>query len=200
MLLGLINSLFSNAARATQLGPDDMLLGWMNDYRSHFFDCFFLVNTWAGSLFILLPLSSVIAATLFLRNKRLEAWLLGVGLGGAALVTQLAKHLFSRPRPEWFDALTPMPASWSFPSGHTTQIAAFSLCLAIITLRSSNSPGLYWFTAMLGFIVTVSVGISRLYLQVHYPSDVLAGVAIAILWVVGLYSLLNWIKETSPVF
>jgi len=199
LLLGLINGLITGTARSTRFGPDDMLLAWMNDYRTPFLDCFFLANTWVGSLFILFPLTSVLAVTLFLRNRRMDAWLLGVGLGGAALVTQVAKQIFSRPRPELFDSLISMPASWSFPSGHTTQIAAFSLCLGIVVLRSSSSLRLCWLVAMIGIILTVSVGISRLYLQVHYPSDVLAGGTIAILWVGGLYSLLNWIKETSPV-
>jgi undecaprenyl-diphosphatase len=174
-----------------------MLLDWMNDYRTPFLDCLFLANTRVGSLFILFPLSSVFAVTLFLRNRRLDAWLIGLGLGGATLVTHVAKQFFSRPRPELYDALIPMPASWSFPSGHTTQIAAFSLCLGIVVFRSSSSSRLCWFVAMIGILLTASVSISRLYLQVHYPSDVLAGATIAILWVGGLYFLLNWIKGTS---
>lgn len=198
LVLGFLNGLITSAPLSTRLGLDGMVLGWMNDYRTAFLDCFFLANTWMGSLYALLPISSVLTVTLILRNRQLDAWLLGVGLGGATLVTYVAKQVLSRPRPELFDSLISVPTSWSFPSGHTTQIAAFSLCLGIIVFRSSSFSRLFWLVAILAGLLAASVGISRIYLQVHYPSDVFAGGIIATLWVVGLYFLLNWIKGTFP--
>lgn len=183
-------------SQATAVGIDHSALSWMHSRRTPLLDDIFIAITWIGSAFVLLPASVVVTVNLVKKGRWLEVWLLGLGLIGAMLMTQAAKTVFSRPRPELFDPLVTMPASWSFPSGHATQIVAFALCLVLIVYPSS-SPALRRFITLAGILMATGVGFSRIYLQVHYPSDVLAGGMLAILWVAGLYTLLRGFANTS---
>ena len=175
---------------------DDIVLVWMNNQRNHFLDQFFVTVTWVGSLAILLPVSIALLAWLVYHNKRAEAWLLGLGFGGAALITHIAKIAFGRPRPDLFPALTQMPADFSFPSAHTAQITAFCLCLMIIVYRG-HSMALSGSIGIIGIVLVGIVGYSRLYLQVHYLSDVIAGFLFSLVWMAGLKHLLNGVFLSS---
>ncbi len=170
-------------------------LDWMNTHRSTLLDWFFLTGTEVGSLFVLLPVSIVLIGILILRGKTFDAWLLGLGLGGAILVTQTAKQVFSRQRPVLFDPVVTMPESFSYPSGHTAQIAVFSLCIVFIAYRSFPPKLFNWVMGM-GILLIGTVAISRVYLQVHYPSDVLAACLISVLWVIGFYFFLRGLFES----
>ena len=152
--------------------------------------------TWLGSLYVLLPLSVVLMGFMVYQKKLGAAGLLGVGFGGAALLTYLAKILVSRPRPDLFPPLIPMPGDFSFPSAHTSQITAFALCLILITCRGYGSPGC-WLAVIMGTVIIGAVSYSRLYLQVHYLSDVLAGALLAIVWVTAIRFLLERIYPAA---
>jgi undecaprenyl-diphosphatase len=159
-------------------------------YRNPFLDQFFVLLTWAGSLFVLLPLAVVLGVFLVLRGRSGDAWLLGAGFGGAVLLAHVLKRIIGRPRPDVLPALVPMPIDLSFPSAHTAQIAAFCVCLLIVACRGPHFV-LCWAVALSGVFLVGVVGYSRVYLQVHYPSDVVAGFLLALVWVVGIKILLN---------
>lgn len=195
--LMILHELTTTVPHASPGWADSSALTWIHDWRNPLLDRIFRVTTWVGSAFVLLPAAILLTAKLALRERHLDAWLLSLGLGGAMFMSQAAKTIFSRPRPELFDPLVAMPASCSFPSGHTTHIAAFALCLALIVYRSSPSSRLSRLITGLSVLLAASVGFSRIYLQVHYPSDVLAGAMLATLWVAGLYTLLRWIGNIS---
>jgi membrane-associated phospholipid phosphatase len=84
------------------------------------------------------------------------------------------KPVFRRPRPTIENLLVSMPTDWSFPSGHTAQATAFFLALAILAARNLPQPaaGLAVAASMLTALI---VAYSRVYLQVHFVSDVFAG-------------------------
>jgi undecaprenyl-diphosphatase len=195
----IVHALTSTVSQTTLGWADNSALSWIHSLRTPLLDRIFLVATHVGSALLLLPASIVLTATLVSRGRPLDAWLLGLGLAGAMLISQLAKAIFSRPRPELFDPLVTMPANFSFPSGHSTQIAAFALSLALLVYRSS-STSLSRIITGLSILVAIAVGISRIYLQIHYPSDVLAGAMLAVLWVTGLYTLLSWIRNNSSQY
>lgn len=170
-------------------GIDDTLLVWLEAQRHPWLDSFFRAVSWAGSLYVLLPLAGVIVAVLLKRRQKREAVLLVLGFGGAAAITYALKLFFGRPRQVLFPPLIPMPTDLSFPSSHTSQITAFALCTAIIVCRLSSRHCRT--AAVLAVLIAGLVGLSRLYLQVHFLSDVIAGALLSLLWVGGL----QWVQR-----
>ena len=136
-----------------------------------------------GETGVLLGLSVAATAVLAaLRWKQAALWF-AVSMLGAYALDMALKNSFHRPRPPVSFFATPMPNSFSFPSGH----ALFSLCfyggLAIVVARAVlpavMRTGLWIATVLL----VLAIGGTRIYLGVHYPSDVLAGYLVAIAWI-----------------
>lgn len=127
--------------------------------------------------------ASVLFLGLRLRQPR-AAVFFALSLGGAMLLNVLFKLFFARARPALFDHLTPAPG-YSFPSGHAMGSAAFFLALYLLVARLF--PRWRALAGVLGVLFTLGIGVSRLVLQVHYPSDVLAGWALSAAWVLGVY-------------
>ena len=94
-----------------------------------------------------------------------------------------AKQLFARERPSLWESIAP-EATYSFPSGH----AMGSMTLAAVLILLAWRTRWRWPVALLTGAFTVLVGLSRVYLGVHYPSDILAGWAAALAWTVGIYA------------
>jgi len=143
-------------------------------------DSFFLTITWLGSLYLLLPLSAL-SCILSIRCGRIgDAALMGISLGITIISVHVAKLIFRRPRPDFTEMLVTMPSDWSFPSAHTAQVTAVFLSLTLISFRCLPP---FWaiLVTLVSLIVVGAVSYSRVYLQVHYISDVLAGMALAIL-------------------
>ncbi len=161
---------------------DAPILAWATNYRSEVLDQFFRYVTWAGSIYVLLPVAMITVAVLLWRRLRSEASFVALSLGGAALTSHLLKVLLARPRPALFEPLIPIPADASFPSGHTIQITAFVLCLFLIVRRTW--PGWQPLAAAVALMLVAAVAASRVYLQVHFPSDVLAGLVLGTLCVI----------------
>jgi undecaprenyl-diphosphatase len=113
------------------------------------------------------------------------AKLLAAALGGGLALELSLKLAFHRPRPVPFFDIVP-PTSYSFPSGHALESLCFFSALAIIvsdeaTVRNATTA---WIGAIL---LTLLIGFSRVYLGVHYPSDVVAGYAVGIVWMITVY-------------
>ena len=139
---------------------------------------------------------AVVTALVLWRVSRREARFFALAVGGAALFMALAKLVLNRPRPELFDVGLWETASASFPSGHATGSMAYALSLYLVVSRLAPR----W-RGVVGLVGVLGVGLisaSRLYLQVHYPSDILAGLALAALWVSGVDALFRyWARDRS---
>jgi membrane-associated phospholipid phosphatase len=157
--------------------------------RTMSFDVFFSTITWLGSLYILLPCFAVLLFILLRTGKMFDALLLGLSLPVTVLAVRIAKAIFRRPRPNVSEILIPMPTDWSFPSGHTAQATAFFLVVAFVSVRLL-SPLWAGISAAAGILIIIGVGWSRVYLRVHYLSDVVAGWVLAIFIVAAVYVLL----------
>jgi undecaprenyl-diphosphatase len=158
---------------------DQGTLNWFHKIKNPTLDHFFSTITWFGSLWVLLPLYIVLTLTLSHYFENFEK-LLGLGFWGAVLTTYALKFLFERKRPHFFASIDDLPIDPSFPSAHTAQAFAFTLLLWLIVY---NGPTLLGTLITSGFVfIALSVAASRMYLQVHFPTDVLTGGLIAIIW------------------
>ena len=153
------------------------------------YDSFFTTITWLGSLYFILPSSTALGLLLLRSGRMQEVLMLTLSLTATVLTVHTVKLIIRRPRPDSLELLVQMPADWSFPSAHTAQATAFFLVVALIALRSLPLPTAC-ITAAVSALVIVGVGWSRVYLQVHYLSDVLAGFLLAVLLVAAIHFLL----------
>ena len=169
---------------------DDALLHWFNALAGPRLDSFFLVVTRIGYEYGVVPLAVLLPLVLLVRRHRREAVFAAVACGGSALLNMAAKHTFQRPRPALWESLAP-ESTFSFPSGHAMGSMTLAAVLVLLAWRTRwRWPVLAAAVAFVGL-----VGISRLYLGVHYPSDVLAGWAAGLAWVAGSYLVLFRIRR-----
>jgi undecaprenyl-diphosphatase len=140
------------------------------------------VVTWAGSAFLLVPLALICCVALIRAGLRREALAVALSLGGAMLLSDLIKLLVSRPRPP-VEHLQGVTGS-SFPSGHATQASAFWFSLVLVLRATGGSRTAIRVAAAVALVLVVTVAASRVYLGVHYPSDVMAGILLGIGWAV----------------
>ena len=115
---------------------------------------------------------------LLARQRRRAAWLFCASVGGSMLLTQVIKPLVARPRPALWASIRP-EHTFSFPSGHAMDTAALAAALVLLGW-GGRARGWGW----LMVLFSLAVGWARMYLGVHNPSDVLAGWAAAVAWVV----------------
>lgn len=162
---------------------DRTILDVLHSLRTPALDAFFAGVTWLGSMFVLLPVASVLAAWLWRRGRQRSAGVIALSLGGAWLLAHAAKAVIARPRPELHEALVAMPEDLSFPSAHTLQATAFALAVALAFRQG-------WLWPVTALVVAL-VALSRLWLQVHFPSDVVFGFAAALCWTLGAHVLLE---------
>ncbi len=143
--------------------------------------------SFAGDGWVLGPAGVIIVVWLIRAARVLEGVLFAIAVAGANLVGEVMKLFFHRLRPEpWFGYS--LPFSYGFPSGHAFVSFCFFLCLAEVLIRDEwrlAAKLVIWSAAVL---CTLTIGLSRVYLGVHYPTDVLASYAAAIAWT----ALLRW--------
>jgi len=119
-------------------------------------------------------------------RRRLAALTTVVSVVGAVSMNAGLKLLFARPRPTVFPPITP-ETSYSFPSGHAVASAALYGLLAVFLWRWGHRG---W--AVFSVLWVLLVGFSRIYLGVHYPSDVLASLALGSVWLFAMVSGYDW--------
>ena len=184
--LSAFSELAEEIHEADPLGFDDPLLRWAEASASPALDQAMLLASQLGYAWGVVPLAGLGFAGLLATGHVRRAVYFGLAVGGSALLNLVAKAVFVRERPSLWLSVAP-EHSYSFPSGHA--MGAMSLAAAIILLL--------WFTRwrwpalVLGLGFTVWVGASRVYLGVHYPSDILAGWTAALAWVSAVYLLVR---------
>jgi membrane-associated phospholipid phosphatase len=159
---------------------DFLMLDWMHTQRNSVLDLFFRSITWTGSLYLLIPAIGLLLTLLYSHGKLREMQLLAGSMIAAVIVVHVVKLFFRRPRPDIHPGIIPIPGDWSFPSAHSAQITTFCLCIILIAMRNFPTPWA-WLTILAAIALALGVGVSRVYLQVHYPTDVVAGFFLGII-------------------
>ncbi|WP_024892200.1 phosphatase PAP2 family protein [Luteimonas huabeiensis] len=146
------------------------------------FDRVFLFFSKIGYAWGVVPASVGLALALLVLRRFREGVFAGVALGGSGLLNMLAKRGFARERPSLWESIAP-ESTYSFPSGHAMGSASLALVLVLLSW-----PTRWRWPVLAAMAVFVPmVGLSRVYLGVHYPSDILAGWMASSLWVTGVY-------------
>jgi undecaprenyl-diphosphatase len=131
-----------------------------------------------GGYTVLTMLTGFAVVYLIIVRKAVTALFLAGSVISGLLMSSILKFVYLRPRPELVAHLVPVQTS-SFPSGHATNAAVVYLTLAILLANAEKNRWVRSYLMAIAIFLTVAVGVSRVYLGVHWPSDVLAG------WCVG---------------
>lgn len=160
---------------------DEAVLRWLGAHRIPLLEALFLELTFLGTATVVIGLAAVSALFLALMRQRTAAALLLWATLGAVLLNFVLKSLFDRPRPQLFDWGT-HAATTSFPSGHAMSAAAVYGTVAFLAARLTYRRGVRRAIYAGATLLVLVVAFSRLYLGVHYPTDVLAGLVVGAAW------------------
>ncbi len=131
--------------------------------------------------FTVLGFILVVTVLYFVMSSRVRtAAFVGLSVIGGTILSTGLKYVFDRPRPDMAEAARVFTAS--FPSGHATMSAVVFLTLGLLLAEATDRRRLKAFFVGLGIFMTVAIGLSRVYLGVHYPTDVIAGWALGAAW------------------
>jgi len=180
---------------------DDAILRWIGVHRTPLLTATMLEVTALGTGTVVMMTVLISATFLWLTRHRHSAVLLGVATLGGLVLNNLLKMGFDRPRPEIF-AWGVQAVSSSFPSGHAMNAVIVYGTVAYLVGRLQASHRVRMFTMGFAALIIALVCGSRLYLGVHYPSDVLAGLTIGLAWaafcMATLEALQLYAKRNAP--
>ena len=164
---------------------DLVVVEWLSLHRTVYLNTISITLSALGGMPFVLFLTSLWCFHQGWYKKYTNVIFISLGLIGSIATVWLLKYIISRPRPpEMYHLVQSYGAS--FPSAHSAYAAALG-CLAIYLSLKHPKRRLIWFCA---FIWLLIMGISRVYLGVHFPSDVLAGWSISFIWITLLFYML----------
>jgi undecaprenyl-diphosphatase len=160
---------------------DEAVLRWMAAHQSPDVEQAALEVTFLGTGLVVLVIVGVAATFLYLTSHKYSAALLLAATAGGIVLNNVLKLGFSRPRPQLFAWGTHVVSS-SFPSGHAMSAAIVYGTVAYLAARLQQRRLSRIVTMLVAAVFIVLISTSRLYLGVHYPSDVVAGVFVGLAW------------------
>ena len=170
---------------ATPIGP-----GWMQEMGRDL--------TALGGVIVLVLVILGVAGYLWLRKKHHAMWLtLGASFGGMILAGIL-KRSFERPRPDIVPHLS-IVATTSFPSGHSMLSATVYLTLGLLLARTATDRATRFYPIIVAVVLTFLVGLSRVYMGVHYPTDVMAGWTAGGVWAVFCWMIAKYLQHRGQI-
>ena len=176
------------------LHRDEKLLLLINHFATPVLNQCMLFITTLGDVTSILLATIVIGAYLLRRKKWQALTQLGFGIAGAAILNILLKLLFERQRPQLWDLLI-HESTYSFPSGHAMLTSTLGLTIILLAWHTKWR----WWVVGVVVLYVILVGFSRLYLGVHYPTDILAGWCIGSAWVIAVATILGAVRWRVPL-
>lgn len=162
---------------------DEPLLLLARQVASPGADSLFLALSALGFAWGVVPVDLLLVLALALRRRVRDALFAVIALGGSALLNVAAKHGFRRERPLLWESIAP-EATYSFPSAHAMGSATLGCVLVLLCWHRRWR----WAVLAAAGLFTLGVGVSRVYLGVHYPSDILAGWTAAVAWTLVVHA------------
>lgn len=151
-----------------------------------------------GSIVVLAIITLAVAGYLFLARNRAAAWLMLIAVFGGIALSDLLKLAFARPRPDFVTHAARVFTA-SFPSGHASLSAITYLTIAALLARGQSSFKISIYFIALASFLTILIGISRIYLGVHYPTDVLGGWCIGVAWAMACWVIATWRQAGAQI-
>jgi membrane-associated phospholipid phosphatase len=171
---------------ADEPGTDQRLADWLHARAADPLTDFVKGVTFLGNFVTLLAVTLVAAIVLWRRRERIDALFVVLAFAGAQLLSNGLKLAFQRERPFFPDPLA-TATTYAFPSGHAlVSLAVFGGIALVLARHLSTRRRALLFGAVA--VLVIAIGFSRLYLGVHFLSDVLAGYAAGIAWLSLLYA------------
>lgn len=188
MLLAFLTLSWKTFLRASTELFDDAFIWLVRYYANPALDQAMLIITDIGfgtGYIVIIGFTLIILAY---KRRWSQISALAICLAGGGLLSFLLKNTFQRLRPDSFFLVK--ETSFSFPSGHALAAMCFYGMLAFFIMRETSSWPLRLLIVTLTLILSLAIGISRIYLGVHYPTDVVAGYAVGFMWLTFCISLL----------
>lgn len=151
-----------------------------------------------GGVAVLTLMIASISGALLLRGRHRMTLFLWASIAGGTVGMLVLKSFFQRPRPSIVPHLVDITQT-SFPSGHSMVSAIVYLTLAALLARATSRPILRIYYLAVGICLTLLIGFSRVYLGVHYPTDVLAGWCAGAGWASVCYLITTWLQRRGKV-
>lgn len=151
-----------------------------------------------GGVGVQLLLTGAMVGALWIAGKRRAAAMVLFAVVGGVLLSNLLKGAFDRPRPDLVPHGSYVYTS-SFPSGHSMAAAITYLTLGTLLMRLTHRRALKIYFLSLALLLTLLVGISRVYLGVHWPSDVLAGWTAGLVWALVCWAIMRKLQVEGQV-
>jgi undecaprenyl-diphosphatase len=160
---------------------DNGVLRWIASHRTPLLDAMMLEITSLGTGTVVVMIVAIAGMFLWLNRHKHSALLLGIAALGSLVLNNLLKAGFGRPRPDVVTWAT-HASFYSFPSGHAMSATVVYSTVAYLAARLQRTHAARVAVISTAIVIITLICVSRLYLGVHYPTDVLAGVTIGLAW------------------
>ena len=181
----IVTGLRTAADTSIPIGPA-WLQRWLTDFTA------------LGGAPVLTLVTVIVVGLLAAMRKFAMATFVAVAIAGGAITSFIIKAIFERPRPEIVPHLVEV-SSTSFPSGHAMNSSIVYLTLAVLLARSMESRRVQVYLIGMAIALALTIGFTRVYLGVHWPSDVLAGWTVGAGWAAASSLLAKRLQQTRKI-
>ncbi|HXI12202.1 MAG TPA: phosphatase PAP2 family protein [Thermoanaerobaculia bacterium] len=175
---------------------DTSLMKYVHRYENEAVDQGMIALTQLGSHAVIGASAGITAIMMIRRGRRHDAFFVLMSTGGAMALNTVLKNIFRRQRPKEMSRRIKLPSSHSFPSGHSLLSAATYPIVAHSLVQRRSTRTQTFVMTLTGWTIAM-VGFTRIYLGVHFPSDVLGGFAAGLGWL-GLTAVSHSFVDSRP--
>jgi undecaprenyl-diphosphatase len=170
---------------ATPIGP-----GWVQEAGRDL--------TALGGVIVLVLVILTVSGYLWLRKKHHAMWFTLITSFTGMILAGILKRSFERPRPDIVPHLSIVNTT-SFPSGHSMLSAVVYLTLGLLLSRTATDHATRFYPVVVAIVLTFLVGLSRVYMGVHYPTDVMAGWLAGGVWALLCWTIAKYLQDRGQV-